>query len=157
LFGGATLAAAAGFVLGAWLMHAKGGFPGRRRRRRRRMSSHTSIPHQGAPDSVYEMDAFAHADEEYGFGEDEIEANPTESAAASEVERRVLSAFMSDPILASLPVEIGAESDGIVELRGWVHDRDERKHAAIIAGGVPGVLGVANAIRVRRHAGRARN
>jgi hypothetical protein len=155
IIGGASLAAIAGFALGAWLMHNRGGLPSRSGRRRR-VRNHASTPDQGAPDSVYEMDGFAHADDDYGSDEDEIEEEPGEEAAASEVERRVLSAFMSDPILAALPVEIGAESDGVVELRGWVDSGSEKKHAAIIAGGVPGVIGVANAIRVRRHASAGR-
>jgi osmotically-inducible protein OsmY len=95
------------------------------------------------------MDGLAHDDGDYGAAEDSLEDDPGEDALAVELEERVLATFLNDPVLAREAVEISAEGDGVVTLAGSVHNPSHSQHAALIAGGVPGVLGVSNGIRVR--------
>jgi hypothetical protein len=145
----ASVAALAGFAVGVLIMHKSGGLtPLLRSTGRKRLRGPGEA--DGPPDSVYEMDSFAHDESAYGSEEDDFEDDPEEDAIASEVEERVLAAFLNDPILADAPIEIGAAGDGIIELHGWVEEGRTVKHAATIAGGVPGVIGVSNSIRVRR-------
>jgi len=66
-----------------------------------------------------------------------------------ELEERVLEAFSNDPILQERPIDIGAISDGIIELTGWVNADSEVAHAVTVARGVPGVDTVVNRIAVR--------
>ncbi len=66
-----------------------------------------------------------------------------------ELEERVLEAFSNDPILQERPIDIGAISDGIIELTGWVNAESEAAHAVTLARGVPGVDTVVNRIAVR--------
>ncbi len=152
LLGSALLAALAGFGIGVFLMHKTGGIgPAiQKLRDRLNLKDPDKTDDDGPPDSVYHMNRFVHDDGDYGVIDDDITTDPDEDEAASEVETRVLAAFLNDPVLATAPVEISGESDGVVELRGWVENRRELQHAATIAGGVPGVVGVANNIRVRR-------
>jgi hypothetical protein len=149
LIGSTAVAALAGFAAGVFLMQRSGGL----RAVWQRLAEFRGDDDRDEgtpPDSVYQTLGVAHDDSDYGDSQDAIEDDPGDDAAASEVEKRVLAAFLNDPVLAGAPVEISAEGDGVVELNGWVEERDARRHAATIAAGVPGVIGVANNIRVRR-------
>lgn len=66
-----------------------------------------------------------------------------------ELEERVLEAFSNDPILQERPIDIGAISEGIIELTGWVNAESEVTHAVTLARGVPGVDTVVNRVAVR--------
>ena len=66
-----------------------------------------------------------------------------------ELEERVLEAFSNDPILQERPIDIGAISEGIIELTGWVNAESEVAHAVTVARGVPGVDTVVNRVAVR--------
>lgn len=66
-----------------------------------------------------------------------------------ELEERVLEAFSNDPILQERPIDIGAISEGIIELTGWVNADSEVAHAVTVARGVPGVDTVVNRVGVR--------
>ena len=66
-----------------------------------------------------------------------------------ELEERVLEAFSNDPILQERPIDIGAISEGIIELTGWVNSDSEVAHAVTVARGVPGVDTVVNRVAVR--------
>lgn len=66
-----------------------------------------------------------------------------------ELEERVLEAFSNDPILQERPIDIGAISEGIIELTGWVNAESEVQHAVTVARGVPGVDTVVNRVGVR--------
>ncbi len=66
-----------------------------------------------------------------------------------ELEERVLEAFSNDPILQERPIDIGAISDGIIELTGWVNADSEVARAVTVARGVPGVDTVVNRVAVR--------
>lgn len=66
-----------------------------------------------------------------------------------ELEERVLEAFSNDPVLQERPIDIGAISDGIIELTGWVNADSEVAHAVTVARGVPGVDTVVNRVAVR--------
>jgi hypothetical protein len=66
-----------------------------------------------------------------------------------ELEERVLEAFSNDPILQERPIDIGAISEGIIELTGWVNADSEVTHAVTVARGVPGVDTVVNRVAVR--------
>jgi osmotically-inducible protein OsmY len=64
------------------------------------------------------------------------------------IEERVLEAFNNDPILAERAIDIGAMSEGIIELAGWVDNDEEAEHAMTIARGVPGVETVVNRLLI---------
>ena len=66
-----------------------------------------------------------------------------------ELEERVLEAFSNDPILQERPIDIGAISEGIIELTGWVNAESEVAHAVTVARGVPGVDTVVNRVAIR--------
>lgn len=68
---------------------------------------------------------------------------------SEELEERVLEAFSNDPVLQERPIDIGAISDGIIELTGWVNAESEVQHAVTVARGVPGVDTVVNRVGVR--------
>ena len=68
---------------------------------------------------------------------------------SEELEERVLEAFSNDPILQERPIDIGAISEGIIELTGWVNAESEVQHAVTVARGVPGVDTVVNRVAVR--------
>lgn len=80
--------------------------------------------------------------------EDEFDEYEDEEAEHAMIERNVLEAFRNDPILAERAVDIGATSDDIVELSGWVHSEEEAEHAVTIARGVPGVATVVNRLSI---------
>jgi hypothetical protein len=70
-------------------------------------------------------------------------------AAAAAVAGRVLEAFENDPVLCERALEIDAPAPGAIALSGTVPSARDAAHAVTIARGVPGVVEVENAIRVR--------
>lgn len=68
---------------------------------------------------------------------------------SEDLEERVLEAFSNDPILQERPIDIGAISEGIIELTGWVNTESEVHHAVTVARGVPGVDTVVNRVAIR--------
>lgn len=66
-----------------------------------------------------------------------------------ELEQRVLEAFENDPILSECAIDITAESDGSVELSGWVALPSEVDYAVTITRGVPGVQRIVNSLVLR--------
>lgn len=60
------------------------------------------------------------------------------------LEDAVLDAFLDDGVLAERGIDVGAISEGIVELSGSVYTRAEAIHAVAVAQGVPGVATVVN-------------
>jgi hypothetical protein len=132
--------ALAGFAAGILVAHRMGGVAGIASRVRERFGG-TSAEEFG-DEAGYETDEFDAEFDEIGIG-----AGAGEDA--EELEQRVLHAYENDPILAERPVDIGAISDGIVELTGWVNSEEEAAHAVTLARGVPGVDTVVNRLAVR--------
>ena len=60
------------------------------------------------------------------------------------LEDAVLDAFLDDEVLAERGIDVGAISEGIVELSGSVFTRGEAAHAVAVAQGVQGVATVVN-------------
>jgi hypothetical protein len=60
------------------------------------------------------------------------------------LEDAVLDAFLDDGVLAERGIDVGAISEGIVELSGSVYTRAEATHAVAVAQGVQGVVTVVN-------------
>jgi len=130
---GVLAGAVAGFAVGMYVAQRVGGFSGL-----------TSKLRRGADGLVArrrrrELEA---EDELEEFEEDELEIDEEDA----ELEERVLEAFRNDPILSERAIDIGAISDGVIELAGWVETEDESHHAVTIARGVPGVDTVVNRI-----------
>jgi len=90
-------------------------------------------------------DVLDHSDE----ADDEDDSDDAGDAEESEIGRRVLEAFVNDPVLAERAVEIDADESGHVVLHGDVRTSREVAHAVTIAGGVPGVTGVRQRLSVR--------
>ena len=67
----------------------------------------------------------------------------------------VLRAFLADPVLSERGVDIGAISEGIVELSGSVWTEEESHRAASLASRTPGVRTVVNRLDVESLARRA--
>jgi hypothetical protein len=149
LVGTAGVAALAGFVLGALFEQKLGGVVGVRAGLRRYADGRRRDRDEPGP-WVYEMDGLTHDDSDDEAQRDEIVEDESDTRAAVELEERVLNAFLNDPVLREADVEISAADNGLVTLRGRLASREEVQHAATIAGGVPGVAGVANSVRVRR-------
>ena len=126
---GLAIGALAGFAVGVVLAQKVGGISGLAERIRERL-------HRGADVEAAEEDLY---DEE-----DELEE--TDEYAA--LEERVLEAFRNDPVLSERAVDIGAVSDGVIELTGWVNEEQEAEHAVTLARGVPGVDTVVNRLVV---------
>ena len=87
--------------------------------------------------------------EEDEYEEQDYADEGTYAAEGSELEERVLEAFLNDPIMGERAVDIGALGEGIIELTGWVYTDDESDHAVTLARGVPGVETVVNRLDVR--------
>ncbi|HLM66180.1 MAG TPA: BON domain-containing protein, partial [Longimicrobium sp.] len=60
------------------------------------------------------------------------------------LEDAVLDAFLDDEVLSERGIDVGAISEGIVELSGSVFTRGEAMHAVSVAQGVQGVATVVN-------------
>lgn len=132
--------ALAGFAAGVLVAHRMGGVSGIANRFRERFGS---TAEELEDEAGYETDEFDAEFDEIGIGAEEAGED------AEELEQRVLHAYENDPILAERPVDIGAISEGIVELTGWVNSEDEATHAVTLARGVPGVDTVVNRLAVR--------
>ena len=95
------------------------------------------------------------AEDAEGNGEDAEDGNgggddgDDDSGVPDVIGSRVLEAFLNDPVLAERAVEIEADAEGAVLLHGRVATAREVSHAVTIAGGVPGVTGVRQRLRVR--------
>lgn len=68
--------------------------------------------------------------------------------SARELEDRVLEALASDETLRARAIEVGALTDGIVELTGAVRTEEEGRHAVEIAQDSPGVSTVLNRLDI---------
>ena len=87
--------------------------------------------------------------EEDEYEEQDYADEGTYAAEGSELEERVLEAFLNDPIMSERAVDIGALGEGIIELTGWVYTDEESDHAVTLTRGVPGVETVVNRLDVR--------
>ena len=87
--------------------------------------------------------------EEDEYEEQDYADEGTYAAEGTELEERVLEAFLNDPIMSERAVDIGALGDGIIELTGWVYTDEESDHAVTLTRGVPGVETVVNRLDVR--------
>src|ERR1700754_2212220 len=110
---GVLVGAVAGFAVGMLVAQKVGGFSGLTSKIRRRRAAGGDQP------------AFAEAaggiedeDEFEDISEDELESEDYEDSG---LEERVLEAFRNDPILSERAIDIGAISDGVIELAGWVN------------------------------------
>jgi hypothetical protein len=98
---------------------------------------------------------FQHAEQEddqqagYDYGSEGYDDLDEALTPEEELEERVLEAFRNDPVLGERAVDIGAISEGIIELTGWVHAPGEMQLALTITRGVPGVATVINRLTVR--------
>jgi BON domain len=126
-----AVGAIAGLAAGVYLSERYGGLAGVKSRLKSRFSGK------------------GHPQEEYDEGDEDLEAEPFESAN-EELEERVLSAFTNDPTLRERAVDIGAVAEHTIELTGHVFTEREVDHAAVIARGVPGVEAVVNRLSVRQ-------
>jgi len=125
---GLAIGALAGFAVGVVLAQKVGGVSGLAERIRERL-------HRGGAEE---------REEDLYEEEDELEENEEYAA----LEERVLEAFRNDPVLSERAVDIGAVSDGVIELTGWVNEEAEAEHAVTLARGVPGVDTVVNRLAV---------
>jgi hypothetical protein len=128
--------AVAGFAVGVLVAQRSGGLKGMAARLRRRAEQSVEEGREGFDAETYEPDEL----EEAGEGSEED---------GYELEERVLEAFRNDPILSERAIDIGAVTQEIVELSGWVEDEGEAEHAVTVARGVPGVETVVNRLTVR--------
>jgi hypothetical protein len=137
--------AVAGFAAGVLVAHRFGEVRTLAARVRDRFGS------RGATEQLTDSEAYASDEfDEVGIGAGSgVSPSETVSPRAEALERRVLEAYQNDPILCERPVDIGAISDGIVELTGWVNNEEEAAHAVTIARGVPGIETVVNRLAVR--------
>jgi BON domain len=140
-----------GFAAGMLLAQKVGGLNGIRARLRRRFGRATRGHGEESDLDIlreFATDAFADDDDFDEFGEDELEDDAEADAAAAALERRVLGAFLADPVFRERPVDIGAVDHAVIELAGWVQSADERARASTLARRVPGVATVVNDLRV---------
>lgn len=131
-----AIGALAGLAVGVVVAQRLGGLAGLATRVRSRLQRAGEEDAEGYTGYEYE------AEESYDDLEEDL--SPEE-----ELEERVLEAFRNDPILSERAVDIGALSDGIIELTGWVHSHDEVQHGLTLTRGVPGVDTVVNRLTVR--------
>lgn len=64
------------------------------------------------------------------------------------LEDSVINAFLGDAVLCERGIDVGAISQGIIELSGSVRSADEAEHAVHVANGVDGVRTVVNRLDV---------
>lgn len=76
----------------------------------------------------------------------------SEQAGLTELEDRILDAFLADRVLSERGIDVGAISPGIVELSGSVWTEDEAHHAVAVANALPGVRTVVNRMDVEEEA-----
>jgi hypothetical protein len=137
--------AIAGFAAGVLVAHRFGEVRNLATRVRDRFGS------RGATEQLTDSEAYASDEfDEVGISAGSgVSTTETVSPRAEALERRVLEAYQNDPILCERPVDIGAISEGIVELTGWVNNEEEAAHAVTIARGVPGIETVVNRLAIR--------
>ena len=145
------LGAMAGFAVGMFVAQRVGGFDGLTKKLRGiRDAGDSGRRFDRAPDYLDEIedeeDVFE-SEAVYG-GEEDDAASPLADDGTPLLEERVLEAFNNDPILAERAVDIGALSDGTIELAGWVESDEEAEHAVVLARGVPGVVTVVNRLMI---------
>lgn len=75
-----------------------------------------------------------------------------EQAELTDLEDRVLDAFLADAVLGERGIDVGAISHGIIELSGSVWTEAESDHAMQVANTVPGVRTVVNRMEVESEA-----
>lgn len=101
-------------------------------------------------DELEDADEYAEAeapmDEDFG---DDFEDDELGMEVDSQIAKRVLEAFVNDPILAARSLEIEADDDGDVILHGTVRTPSEVAHAVTLARGVPGVTRVRQQLGVK--------
>jgi osmotically-inducible protein OsmY len=67
------------------------------------------------------------------------------------ITQRVRSMLGREPALASIPhFNINTEGDGVVYLRGYVHNQEQRSAAETIAGATEGVTQVVNELHIEQ-------
>lgn len=71
-----------------------------------------------------------------------------EQAELMQLEDRVLDVFLADGILSERGIDVGAISEGIIELSGSVWSESEADHAVSVASSIPGVRTVVNRMDV---------
>lgn len=114
------------------------------------------VPGEAAHDHDLEDEEYEDADEyaeaeaplDEDFGDD-FDDEELGMEVESQIGKRVLEAFINDPILAERSLEIEADDDGDVLLHGSVRNPREVAHAVTLARGVPGVTRVRQHLRVR--------
>lgn len=146
---GVLLGAVAGFAVGMFVAQRVGGLDGLTKKLKgirdggdagRRFDAQTTDEIEDDAD-LYESEAVYGAEGEESAAELSDDGTPL-------IEERVLEAFNNDPILAERAVDIGAMSDGTIELAGWVESDEEAQHAVTLARGVPGVDNVVNSLMI---------
>jgi hypothetical protein len=123
------LGAVAGFAVGMFVAQRVGGFDGLTRKLRGiRSADDTGRRYHRAPDEYDEIedDAGLYESEAVYGGEDDHEVAMGDDGTPL-LEERVLEAFNNDPIMAERAVDIGALSDGTIELAGWVESDEEER------------------------------
>ncbi len=146
--GSVLLGAVAGFAVGMFVAQRVGGLDGLTKKLRGiRDAGDSGRRFDRAPDYMedeIEEDGLFESEAVYGGDEDDTLSDD----GTPLLEERVLEAFNNDPILAERAVDIGALSDGTIELAGWVESDDEAEHAVTLARGVPGVTTVVNRLMI---------
>ena len=147
------IGALAGFAVGMFVAQRFGGFKGIANRFRKGDAGDEAGRFDFSGDGMdefedeaAELEASSMADaedEDFNGMDDTGEADGTPL-----IEERVLEAFNNDPILAERAIDIGAMSEGIIELAGWVDNDEEAEHAMTVARGVPGVETVVNRLLI---------
>jgi osmotically-inducible protein OsmY len=67
------------------------------------------------------------------------------------ITQRVRTNLGREPALASLPhFNVNTEGDGVVYLRGYVHNEEQRRTAALVAGTTEGVSRVVNELHIEQ-------
>ena len=143
------LGAVAGFAVGMFVAQRVGGFEGLTKKLRgiRDAGDTGRRFDRGAPEELDEIEDDELFESEAVYGGDEDDT-PLADDGTPLLEERVLEAFNNDPILAERAVDIGALSDGTIELAGWVESDEEAEHAVVLARGVPGVVTVVNRLMI---------
>lgn len=77
-----------------------------------------------------------------------VRAGRRGAGSPHDLERRVTEALDAEGLTARFDIEVGALSDGIVELAGVVRDETDAERAVAVALGVPGVRTVLNRLDI---------
>lgn len=77
-----------------------------------------------------------------------------EQAELMQLEDRVLDVFLADGVLSERGIDVGAISEGIIELSGSVWSEGEADHAVAVANAIPGVRTVVNRMDIESAARR---